>query len=137
MLLTAIGGAWMMTKAYMKGLPFDGPILYVLILVVIPAIAAIGIWCNKKWALTLSVLFFTPQILNFYSKTYSFKFMSSISFWVTLGNKNSPFILVINLFALFMFIFMLHLQTVHVQNTPNKALKAQPSAAGDAASGAP
>lgn len=129
-LILSITGIAVLLVAAAKNSPFAGPIGYVVIFILVPFVAAIGIWKEKVWGLVVGTIFFLPQCINYIGEASSFKFMAPISLGITSGVPGKGTFYIFNIFAIGMVVFLVTLIKAKGGTPPNKSSQPTGSAGG-------
>ncbi|MEH6544211.1 MAG: hypothetical protein V7721_09730 [Porticoccaceae bacterium] len=119
--ILAVAGIVFLFYAAAMNFPFAGPAGYAIIFVVIPLVAAYGIWKQKYWGLVVGLVFFLPQCINYVGEVSSFQFMAPISLGITSEASGEGAFYIFNLFAIGMAVFLVVLLKAGGGNTPNKS----------------
>lgn len=101
LLLTALLSLIAIIYSWINKIPINGVILYVLLFVIIPAIAGSGVWLKKKWGIILGLLYFVPQIINIQG---TYEFIAPITLGITMGTNQT--MLYINILAIVMTVLL-------------------------------
>lgn len=97
LLLTALLSFIAIIYSWVNKIAINGVVLSVVLFILVPAIAGIGVWQLKKWGIVLGLLYFVPQIINIQG---TYELIAPITLGITVGTNQT--MLYINILAIVM-----------------------------------